>query len=458
MKFELVKLEQIQIRESQGLVKDIYDPLTRVREPLSEYRTMLDLIRRDPTLARAFDIIVEFSTHRGFDFVGGNKKRRDAARVLFEDLNYKQVLPNALYSLCYYGDSFLELRKNNSEKPNELWPLETTEMRIIYDKNGKVGGYAQRPFNMSGLNDTEITKLEGTPEKPNMAIFWKPEEVLHFRMKWIGSQIYSYNPNESIATLASAKLYSDNYLMNIFINMPPRYLAHLAGVSPADYATAKREFLSTKTNYKKVIAFSRSSDPQSKLDLQKIDPPYDTQLIEIKKWLNTEVLKITGVPRIWIETEGTENRGMGESLREPFDVRIRYIHRNVLEPVENSKLLPALGFFKKPSGTTSRIMLKHNEISRKGELEILENVRILKEMGLKHKAVVNYLEERGILGIDADDFQTPEEMANFGGGMAKDKDSFPSRKPMNKATEDMTQDRDADGVSVAGGKKIEAST
>jgi len=472
MNFRLVQPEQLNIRESRGLVKDIHDPVISVREPLSDYQTMLQLIHSDPTLSRAFDIIVEFSTYRGFDFIGADKAKRDKLRILFDSLNYRQVLPNIMYSLCYYGDSFMELRKNDSSKPNELWPLETTEMRIDYDVNGKVAGYIQRPFNITGMKNEEIKEKERTivPKSDGgdgvrtYGVFWEPEEVIHTRMKWIGSQVYSYNPNEAIATLGSAKLYSDNYLMNIFMNMPPRYVAHLSGISQKDYQTAKREFQSTKTNYKKVIAFSRSSDPQSKLELKKIDPPYDKELIDVKRWLNNEVLKITGVPRSWIEESASENRGVTEAEQRPFDVRIQYIHRNVLEPMENGKLLPALGFFKKPSGTEKRVRLRHNEISRKGEKEILENVKVLKEMGLKPEAVVTYLDERGILGLDPDDFRTAEDMAMLAGKMmpgipgGKDKDDFPSRKPMNKGMEDMTQNRNEAGVSDAGGKKIEART
>ena len=146
MRYELISPESISIRESQGIVKDLYDPVMKIREPLSEYKVMLDLVRRDPTLARAFDIIVDFATHRGVDFIRGSKKTRDRLRKLFDDLNFKQVLPNLIYSLLYYGDAFLELRRNNSKTTNELWVLETTEMRIVHDEHGKVLGYVQRPF------------------------------------------------------------------------------------------------------------------------------------------------------------------------------------------------------------------------------------------------------------------------------------------------------------------------
>jgi len=115
MNFELVTPDQINIRESMGLVKDIFDPMTRVREPLSEYRTMLELIQRDNTLSTAFDIIVDFATHRGLDFIGGTKKERDNLRSIFENLRFREVISNILYSLLYYGDAYLELRKNDSK-------------------------------------------------------------------------------------------------------------------------------------------------------------------------------------------------------------------------------------------------------------------------------------------------------------------------------------------------------
>jgi len=450
MRFELIQPETIQIRESRGLVKDIHDPLSAVRQPLSEYRTMLDLIHSDPTLATAYDIVVDFATHRGGDFTGGNKKQRDALRTKFEELNVKQVMPNHLYQACYYGDAFLEFRKQDSRTVNELWPLETTEMRIQYDVNGRVEGYWQRPFNMAGLTEEKIIEMEGTPEKPLQGIFFKPDEVMHTRMKWIGSQVYSYNPNEPISTVASTNLYSENYLMNIFINMPPRYVAHLAGVGKSEYASAKKEFQSAKTNYKKTIAFSRSNDPQSKLDIQKIEPPYDKDLLAIKKYLRNEVLKVTRVPRSWVEESASENRGVTEAEQRPFDVRIQAIHRNILEPDINRKLLPAIGHAKKGKEAKSKVVYRFNEISRKGEKEVLENVRVLKEMGLKHDAMVRYLDERGILGLDPDDFEEPELM----GGLPKDKDSFPSRAKMNKSTQDMTQNRNERGVSDASGKKM----
>ena len=458
---------EIITRDSAGFVKDVHDPVTRAREPLSEYRTFLDLVHRDPTLAAAYRILVTFGTYRGFDFIRGTRAQRDHWRELFtKTLNFNQVLPNVLYTLCYYGDAYLELRKQDSKTINELWPLETTEMRIIYDEHGKVSGYVQRPFNTNGLTKEEIqekeTKIipkeEGGDGKKTHGIFFDEEEVVHFRMKWIGSQVYSYNPNEPIGTVASTALYAQNYLMNIFMNMPPRYVAHLAGISTSDFKIAKKEFIATKTNYKRTIAFTKSTDPNSKLQIQKLDPPYDKELIDIMKWINNEMLKITGVPRSWIEESASENRGVTEAEQRPFDVWIQWIHRCVFEPSINRELLPRLEKSPKEKETKKSkdskpkkkksVLFKFNEISRKGENEILMNVGLLQKMGLKSEAVVTYLDERGILGLDPDDF----EEVNMPPGTTDE--LAPSRQRMDKNIKDMTQNRNEAGTSNASAKKM----
>jgi hypothetical protein len=448
MKFELVQPEQIQVRESLGLVKGDYDIYSKINQPLTEYQTMLDLVRRDPTLARAFDIIVEFATHRGYDFINGDRKQRDKMRILFDKtLNFKQVLPNLLYSLLYYGDAFLELRKNKSDTPNELFVLETTEMRIKHDIHGKIESFIQRPFALQGMTEIQILDKE-----QKFGIVFSPEECLHFRMKPIGSNVYSFNPTEPAATYLSTKLYASNYLMNIFINMPPRYVSLLAGASKDDYLKAKVEFQSAKTNYKKTIAFVRSTDPQAKLNIEKLEAPYDKDLLEFMKWLTNEIIAVTGVPRLWLMEAGSENRSAGEAEQRPFDVRIKAIQRNILEPTINLKLLPLLTGEDDPdmefetSEDSGKPQFKFNEISIKGETEILANLNALIQAGLKNESKAKYLDFMGILGFDADDFEDPM--------VAQSKDSFPSRQRNDKNTKSMTQNMNERGVSDSSGKKM----
>jgi len=451
MRYTLETPELIQTRESMGLVKGIYDPTTSIHEPPNAYNTMLELIHRDPTLATAFSIVVDFVTVRGFDFIGGTRPERDKLRNKFLDLQFQEKSRNLVYTLLYYGDAFLELRNNNSNiiTPDELWVLETTEMRIAHDIHGEIEGYVQRQFDMTGLEEDEIRKLEGTPEEPNQGVFFPPEKVIHFRLKTIGSQVYSYNPLEPIAQVAATKLHAGSYLMNIFRNMPPRYVAHLAGISKKDHVEAKREFQSTKTNYSKTIAFSRSSDPASKLQMQKVDAPYDKELIEIIEWLNSEMLKVTRVPRTWVEKAGTENRGIGENINQPFEVYIQSIHRSILEPIINRRLVPAvLGKedTKDKKGDKQKVSIRYNEVTRKGEKEILMNAGLLRDMGLKQEALVKYLDKNGILGLDPEDFEEEQ--------VAKNIDLNPSRARENKSTDKMADKLDSTGVSKNGAKKM----
>jgi hypothetical protein len=192
------------------------------------------------------------------------------------------------------------------------------------------------------------------------------------------------------------------------------------------------------------------------LQLTKVDPPYDKDLMDIMKWLTNEVLTITGVPRSWIMESGTENRGVTEAEQRPFDVRIQAIHRNILEPQINRLLLPALGYYKKAKEAENYVVFRFNEISKKGEKEILQNVAMLQSFGLKPKALVKYLDERGILGLDETDFQDPMMLQNAGIPGGKPKDLYPSRQRMDKSMSDMTQNRNEAGTSDSGAAKIEA--
>ena len=130
MQYTLIQPEEIQMRESRGLVKDIHDNNVRPRQPLSAYRTMLQLIQNNTTLAAAYDIVMETATYRGFDFIRGDKKEREQLRELFDKLNFSQVLPNIIYlhlsacrqfiSLCYQEQAIHPLR---APLYNHQWPL-----------------------------------------------------------------------------------------------------------------------------------------------------------------------------------------------------------------------------------------------------------------------------------------------------------------------------------------------
>ena len=67
-------------------------------------------------------------------------------------------------------------------------------------------------------------------------------------------------------------------------------------------------------------------------------------------------------------------------------------------------------------------------------------------MGLKPKALVNYLDRRGILGIDPTDFEKTQ--------IKKDMELNDSRQRMNQGMEDMTQNRNEAGVSDSSAIKM----
>ena len=161
-----------------------------------------------------------------------------------------------------------------------------------------------------------------------------------------------------------------------------------------------------------------------------------------------EVVKITRVPRTWVEGEDTENRGVGESINLPFEMMIHNIHRTIIEPQINNHLLDDVKKRKKGKSPLRQIQIRFNEISRKGEMEILQNAGLIMNFGAKPEALVSFLDERGILGFDPTDFDVDR--------LTKDPESNESRKRMNKSTDNMTQNRNEAGVSDESGKKMKA--
>ena len=121
------------------------------------------------------------------------------------------------------------------------------------------------------------------------------------------------------------------------------------------------------------------------------------------------------------------------------------IHRNILEPPLNKKLLVHYIPEKKPKNA-KHVALRFNEISKKGENETLMNAGLLRDFGLKREALVSYLDERGILGLDAEDFEEQQIQKNM--------ELNPSRSRMNPRVDSMTQNRDEAGTSDESAAKM----
>ncbi len=422
----------VDIRASKGIVKD-YAPATdnQIVQPPNDYGILLDMFRNDPVLWTAIDLTTDMVTYNGFNFTGREDKAKENKRLIKiannkfrDDLDFDQVMKNTLTQLLYYGDSFLYL-KTEGGKVTEIHPLETTEMLIEHDKFGEIVGYQQRP------------------NRTNNKTLWIPftaEEVIYFRLHWIGSRVYSYSPFESTVRGYRTKLFGNDYLEKIFTNLPPKIMYFLNGANKEQRDNFLQLLIKAKTN-PRLDLVSYGMEGRGKSEVELIQVAFNNGLIEVLDYLRREVLMVTRVPPHWIGmVEGT-NRGIGENVIIPFETKVKKIQQ-VFASVVNKELMPRLGF--------SNLTFKFNAISLMDEKIVFENAQILKGLGLTHpdkkqNPLLIYLRSKGI--------QLPVG-TEINEEMAMPKDSFPSRFSKD-GKGPMGNELDKKGVSEAGGEKLE---
>ena len=443
------------VRASRGIVKNYNQPQTPFGiQPPNDYKAMESMWKRDEVIATAFDTTVDMTTRNGYDFVAKTGDKTLSAREKkqitdkFSELNFSEILDNLIYQMITYGDAFLELRRKNGTTISELHPLETTEMRINYNQHGVVENYTQIPRNYANPYNRQAASMS-VPGQVN----FNAKDVIHFRMKWMGSRIYSETPLEPVSRIWATKQNSFNYLDQMFMNLRPELFIHLKGASKEQYDQAVETIWRAKTQPgRPIITYGKT---ESATDVKEISANFgNTQgLFDVLEYLREAVLMITRVPPVWVGlvNRSGANKGNSEAQIFSFETRIRKIQSKI-ENVINLHLLPALGY--------NHIEFNFNPISFKSEKEAIQNAAVLSSMNVKPQGIIKFLKRNGITDVEEEDFRTPEEYLSLqnktqsgdSNQTARNKVS-PSRQPSDKQS--VKSNIDQTGSSEAGSKKLE---
>lgn len=409
----------LDLRASRGIVKDFSfenNPVTQSQTSArgDVYKILKDMWLNDPVINTAISTTVDVCTFNGYDFVGKTTPVEKARKLFNETLDFDQVLDNFLYQLLIMQDAFLEL-KYSGDKVIEVWPLETTEMRIVYDKHGDVKEYVQVP---DGARKEDWTHFG-------------PEEVIHVALHSIGSGLYSANSFQSISRSFATKVRAHDYLSQIFTNLPPKAFYVLENANADQFNKFQANLIRAKSNPHVDLV------TQGKADSKINQVNFDTGLNSVLQYLRTEMLMLTRVPPIWVGIPDDSNRSNAEAQIFSFETRVRKIQQKVASAM-NRKLMPKLGL--------DTVEFKFNPISFQNEKSLIEIARQMKDMGFKSENVVDYLKYHGFpLEADAE-IETPE----LGVGGVKNIDTMPSRVRMNKQTDKMANNMNEQGASDAG--------
>lgn len=412
----------LEMRASRSVTQD-WRPTAgqNLVEPPSDYRILFDMIRNDPVLFTAIDLTVDMVTYNGYDFVGESEDEIKSAREFFEqELDFDQVLKNLLFQLLPFGDAFMEVRERDG-KVTEVYPLPTVEMAIKYDSTGAITGYRQRPYN----------SMTGKP------VDFKADEVIFFRLYWIGNRVYSYSQLEPTIRGYNSKIFANNFLQQLFKNLHPKVIYFLKTANKE----ARDEFMQNVIRAKmnpNVDIVGRGEG----FDVKLLQYAFDTGLTDILDYLREEVLMVTRVPKIWIGMTESGNRSTAEVQLIPIETRVKKIQQ-IISSYINRQLMKRVGF--------ENLRFKFNPISLMDEKAIFDNAQVLSTLGLTHDEndkhpIIVYLRSHGVniaKGTKVETMPTPDNQ-------------FPSRKGASPGDK-MTSNINKKGVSEESGQKLQSA-
>lgn len=387
------------VRESRGFVRNELlsgrKSVDQIHDPPNEYRLIDLMYRNDPVIHTAFTVLVEMMTRNGYTFI---PRTEDKKRIIveknklidtFEEINFDESQDNWLLGWLKYGDAFIELRKNGKSYVNELWTLETTEMRIAYDEHGKILAYVQRPFNLTGLSLSEVADKE-----KQSGIWFDPEEVIHLRLIWDGSSVYSLTPLEPIARSWSAKQNALSYLDKILINLPPELLIHLKGANKMQKDSFLESLYRRRSN--PGVPITSYGGENSAIQVEKIAFELNNGILPVLEYLREEVLMITRVPAIWVGMADNNGANARNSEAQIFSLETHVSKlQQKAENYYNRYLLPRLGF--------KDWLFKFNPVTLRSEKDVIQNAAVFRSMQMKPEAIIRYMRRNGINDFEPDD-------------------------------------------------------
>ena len=418
-----------QERASKAIAEGYYTSTSKTRDYVEnpyEYKTLMDLAEADPILSTACDLTVDLATYNGYSFIGDEFVVVEAQERFDTELDFDQVIDNILYQLLIYEDAYMELQWNESHtKVAKLSPLNTAEMKINYDDHGEVLNYVQVVEGKAG-------------EK--MEIYFDKDSVIYFRNRWIGNTVYSRNRFKAISRGFATKVYANNYLQKLFLNIPPKIAYFLKSQSQRHREDLIENVTRAKTN-PGMDLFAQGEDFKAQI----LTPEIPAALLPILEFLRKEVLMVTRVPPHWVGILDGANRGIGENVVIPYETKIKKLQQKIASQI-NRELMPKLSLDAE---------FKWNAVSLLDEESVVRIMGQLKAVGLDADSVIEFARNHG-LRLSEDAFiEMPPSMGSGQPSLQVQDESAPSRQRNNpKGT--MNVNINKAGVSAEGKKKLDA--
>ncbi len=355
---------ELELKASKGYIRDWYtSDKTKSQASPKNNNLLLGMFESDPVLFSVVNTIVNKTFGEGFRLVGNNQQAQKKLEKKLSDLNFDLVLPNIIRNVVIYGDAFLELVYDDSNKVSELHVLETREMEIKQDEHGDVLGYVQ---------------MHGGKDPVNFGL----DEVIHFVWIEIGSRVWGFTPFTSLLTTVATKKFAETHNRTKFQNNSPR-IVWIA-------KEASEEQIKELISYLKLAKENPHKDivVEGDIDFKKLmDNTGDDNNINLLDYLRTQILMAMQMPPIMVGLPDNSNRSNSEVQLRAFEGNIRALQRPITHKI-NNYLFKLLGF--------EQLTMEFKPIDKRGEDVDMNIAKGLKELGVKSEDVIDYLRSVGL--------------------------------------------------------------
>ena len=341
------------------------------------------------------------------------------------DVRFYRLSRSAVYQLLWNGNAFFEIKFNN-KKLKEMYSIDPETMYIETYKDGSVKRYRQ---NIHGKN-----------------IYFSPDEIIHISIDHVDSSIMGNAWIKSLKRTLHRKAIAEWYLDWLFSN---NKFAPLINIAAEDMTTEVwsqivQQFRARGADPDKFQDFN--SFPEDRIELIRLFSLDD--VAKVQEYIDSQkqqIIKVLQVPPIISGTVDNSNRSNSEIQARFVFYNTITAFQNIVEEELNYELLKKLRW--------EGVQFQFHRVDQRSDLEVLQNVKIMRDLGFTDEAIEYYLRENNFtLPMIEDVFKgessAPEEPVE------EDLDDYDSRQPRDKTgipeNEERRQEQIQSGVRQNG--------
>jgi hypothetical protein len=347
--------------------------------PLFDPKKALEVIRNDPTVKAAITTIVDKTLESGWRIQGRDKKsRKKDLENKLKEVRFNKVLRKALFNLILYNNVFLEIVKKG-ETLSDLNVLETTLMRIRALDNGDLVEYYQ-----------DLGRKAGNPT-------WNPELITHIKLDEITNNLWS---DDVIKTLWDTVLLKDSIRQWMLWFVQTNQMRGLISVKNSSSIKVK-DFISNYKKAEKDKSYPHLIEGEVAYQLMNSFDEHQT-LMTVLEWCDEQILEVLQTPPIAVGKPDASGRSNSVEQNNALNTRIIALQALLQDDVTYD-LFPKIGF--------EKVDFLFGTLDDQANTRILETVQVMKNSMFTDEAIIEFLEEQGLIFSTTKVFKDPVEEA-----------------------------------------------